>query len=117
MLSGAVCFTVIYAQGHKTNQAFVKLVCPVTQIGFFQTINGHGCFDSLPPCSYTLSATDVDVVDNIDAMTAVSVEGIIIQQFASTSTQFLSEAESVMSATYKIATPIGMIIMIIFISN
>ena len=111
MLSGAVCFTVSFAEGHKTNQTFVKLLCPVTQIGFFQTIKGHGCFDNLPPCSYTLSATDADAVDSIDTVPAVSVGGIIIQTLASTSTQFLSEAESVMSTTYKIAAPLGIIII------
>ena len=92
-----MCFAVRYVEGHTENQSFVKLTCPITQNCFIQFFQENGCFDDLPPCSYTLSATDFDAVDIIDTMPAVLVEEIVIQAFASTCTQFISDGVTVLS--------------------
>ena len=75
---GAVCFKVHYIQGFTTKQSFVKLSCPATQSSANKTIGETDCILSLPHCSYTLSATDVDAVDSIDTMPAVSIQGIVV---------------------------------------
>ena len=105
LLTGAVCFTVHYCEGHTTNQSFVKLTCPLTQNCFFQTVKENGCFVNLPPCSYTLSATDDDV-DSNDTMPAVSIQELIVTGLASTCRQYLSEAVAVTTMT---EVPIGII--------
>ena len=77
LLTGAVCFTVHYFEGHTTNQSFVKLTCPLTQNCLIQTVKENGCFVNLPPCSYTLSATDADV-DSNNTVPAVSIKELIV---------------------------------------
>ena len=78
MNNGEICFSVCYIQGFVTKQTFVKLSCPTIQTPSNKTIEYQGCILNLPPCSYTLSATDIDAVDSIDTMPATSFEGIII---------------------------------------
>ena len=78
MNNGEICFSVCYIQGFVTKQTFVKLSCPTIQTPSNKTIEYQGCILNLAPCSYTLSATDIDAVDSIDTMPATSFEGIII---------------------------------------
>ena len=74
-------------------------------MSFTQVLKENGCIVSLPPCSYTLSATDVDAVDSIDIMPAVSIKDIIVQGHVSTCMLFKSEESTVLSTTYTIGVP------------
>ena len=104
LLTGAVCFSIDYIEGHTTNQSFVKLTCPLTQNCLIQTVKENGCFVNLPHCSYTLSATDADV-DSNDTIPAVSIKKLTVPGLVSTCTQYLSEAVTMMPTVTE--TPTG----------
>lgn len=92
--NGRVCLTVSHVTGHETPAwSFIKLVCSTvgcnTQINF--TFTGpHACIESVPPNDYTLFGTDLDAVDNIDLMPAVTVMGVKVSTCHHSTKQFLS---------------------------
>ena len=108
LLTGAVCFTVHYIRGYTTNASFVKLTCSVSQVCLLQAIEERNCFVNLPPCSYTLSATDVGALDSIDTMPAVSIEEIILQGVVSTCAIY-TISENVTAMTTMSGAPRGII--------
>ena len=104
MDNGQICFSVRYIQGFVTKQTFVKLSCQTIQTSFYKTIEDNGCILNLPPCSYTLSATDVGAVDSIDTMSAASYEGIVIIECITGHGSSYSEASTLLDATTVMPT-------------
>ena len=92
--NGRICLAVDYVPGHEIPaQCFIMLTCSTpscsTQINY--TITGSsGCIESIPPNTYTLSATDGDAVDSIQMPALVVPVTVLMNFITSHNDQFMT---------------------------
>ena len=84
------------AQGSTAAECFIKLECTTKQADAVTTVieGSAGCVENLPPCTYTVSVTDMDASNSIDTNPALIHRGLVIHSSGDNTTQSIPTSPS-----------------------